>query len=209
GFGKFRNKAANKNGIADRQKSVNLNSGRSQHFMKNYFLLFCLILLPFLPASAQDIVVKLGKSPVPIDEYFTISVTLKNQQLKTIGKFPEIEGFEKSNRFSSTKTNTVNGQVASIEQTITQNYAALKEGKYEITPFSIEVNGRKIESEGGVVEVGPAGATSNAMPPLQGFGLLDQLFGKQKPQEYIDKKEDAFLAFSVGKDEVFVGEGVP
>src|SRR5690606_2855613 len=37
----------------------------------------------------------------------------------------------------------------------------------------------------------------------------DQLFGKQKPQEYIDKKEDAFLAFSVGKDEVFVGEGVP
>ncbi|MBK0401500.1 BatD family protein [Adhaeribacter sp. BT258] len=175
--------------------------------MKKRLILFCLLLLPFLPAFAQEIVVKLGKSPVPIDEYFTISVTLKNEQLKTIGKFPEIEGFEKSNRFSSTQTNTVNGQVSSVEQTITQNYAALKEGEFPVKPFSIEVNGRKVESKGGTVKVGPP--ATKAAPPLQGFGLLDELFGKQKPQEYIDKKEDAFLAFSTGKDEIFAGEGLP
>jgi hypothetical protein len=179
-------------------------------YMRNYLLLFCLILIPFLPAAAQEMVIKFGKSPVPIDEYFTITVTLKNQQLKAIGKFPDIEGFEKSNRFSATTTNIVNGQI-STEQSITQNYAALKEGEYQIKPFSIEVNGKKAESKGGTVKVvASAGQPKGgaALPPLQGFGLLDDLFGNQKPQEYIDKKEDAFLAFSASKDQVYVGEGV-
>src|SRR6478735_4932992 len=120
--------------------------------MKRCLLLFCLLLIAFSGARAQEVEIKLGKSPVPLDEYFTISATLKNQQLKTIGKFPELEGFEKSNRFSSTTTNIVNGQI-STEQTITQNYAALKEGEFQIKPFSIEVNGKKNESKGGTVKV--------------------------------------------------------
>lgn len=177
--------------------------------MRILFLLFCLIILPFSSALAQEVEIKLGKSPVPIDEYFTISATLKNQQLKTIGKFPELEGFEKSNRFSSTTTNIVNGQI-STEQTITQNYAPLKEGEFTIKPFTLEVNGKTLAFKGGKVRVGPAADpnAANNQPPLQGFGLLDELFGKQKPQEYIDKKEDAFLAFSTDKSEAYVGEGV-
>ncbi|KAA9333680.1 BatD family protein [Adhaeribacter soli] len=178
--------------------------------MKNFCVLFCFLLIPFLPVAAQEVIIKLGKSPVPIDEYFTISVTLKNQQLKNIGKFPDLEGFEKSNRFSSTTTNIVNGQI-STEQTITQNYAALKEGEIEIEPFSIEVNGKAVESKGGTVKVVPSTGQAppgTGVPPVQGFGLLDELFGKQKPQEYIDKQEDAFLAFSTSKNEVFVGEGL-
>src|SRR5688572_14713841 len=144
--------------------------------MKNYVLLFCLILIPFFGALAQEVVIKLGKSPVPIDEYFTISATLKNQQLKTIGKFPELEGFEKSNRFSSTTTNIVNGQI-STEQTITQNYAPLKEGEFVIKPFTLEINGKTVAFKGGKVKVGPAAARPNAgtkPAPLQGFGLLDE-----------------------------------
>src|SRR5688572_714450 len=178
--------------------------------MKNYVLLFCLILIPFFGALAQEVVIKLGKSPVPIDEYFTISATLKNQQLKTIGKFPEIEGFEKSNRFSSTTTNIVNGQI-STEQTVTQNYAPLKEGEFTIKPFTLEVNGKTVSFKGGKVRIGPPATNPNAgsqQPPISGFGLLDDLFGKQKPQEYIDKKEDAFLAFSADKEQVYVGEGL-
>ena len=179
--------------------------------MKKYPFLFILLLLPFFGALAQEVVIKLGKSPVPIDEYFTVSATLKNQQLKTIGKFPELEGFEKSNRFSSTTTNIVNGQI-STEQTITQNYAPLKEGEFTIEPFSLEVNGKTVRFKGGKVRVGPPAANPSAgggnQPPVSGFGLLDELFGKQKPQEYIDKKEDAFLAFSAAKEQVFVGEGL-
>src|SRR6478735_4638007 len=178
--------------------------------MERFLLLFCLVLIAFSGARAQEVVIKLGKSPVPIDEYFTISATLKNQQLKTIGKFPELEGFEKSNRFSSTTTNIVNGQI-STEQTITQNYAPLKEGEFPIKAFTLEVNGKTVAFKGGKVKIGPPAADPNAIanqPPLQGFGLLDELFGKQKPQEYIDKKEDAFLAFSTAKPEVYVGEGL-
>ena len=190
-------------------KSVTLNL-LNQPGMKRYLLLFTLFLIPFFGALAQEVVIKLGKSPVPIDEYFTISATLKNQQLKTIGKFPELEGFEKSNRFSSTTTNIVQGQI-STEQTITQNYAPLKEGEFVIEPFTLEVNGKTVSFKGGKVTVGPPAANPNAgnnQPPISGFGLLDELFGKQKPQEYIDKEEDAFLAFSTDKNQVYVGEGL-
>lgn len=178
--------------------------------MKTYLLLLSLFLIPFFGVRAQEVVIKLGRSPVPIDEYFTIAVTLKNQQLKTIGKFPELEGFEKSNRFSSTTTNIVNGQI-STEQTITQNYAPLKEGEFVIKPFTLEINGKTVGFKGEKVTVGPPAANPNAgnnSPPISGFGLLDDLFGKQKPQEYIDKQEDAFLAFSTTKNQVYVGEGL-
>lgn len=177
--------------------------------MKNYLLLFCFFLIPFLPAAAQQVRIELGKSPVPIDEYFTISVTLENQILKTIGKFPEIEGFQKSNRFSTTTTNIVNGQI-STAQTVTQNYAPLKEGEFQIKPFSIEVNGKAAEFKGGTVKVvsSQAQTAPGKQPPVQGFGLLDELFGPQKPKEFIDKKEDAFLAFSPSRNKVFVGEGL-
>ncbi len=178
-------------------------------FMKTYCLLFCLLLIPVFCALAQEATITLGKSPVPIDEYFTISATIKNQQLKTIGKFPELEGFEKSNRFSSTTTNIVNGQI-STEQTITQNYAPLQEGEFAIRPFTLEINGKTVAFTGGKVKVGPAAANPNAsrQPPVQGFGFLDELFGRQKPQEFVDKQEDAFFSFATDKDQVFVGEGL-
>lgn len=178
--------------------------------MKKKLVLFYLFLIPFFPALAQKVRIELGKCPVPIDQYFTISVTLENQILKTISKFPEIEGFQKSNRFSSTTTNIINGQI-STAQTVTQNYAPLKEGEFQIKPFSIEVNGRKHDFKGGTVKIVPAETQPNAgqqLPPLQGYGILDELFGKQKPREFIDKKEDAFLAFSPQKTTVFVGEGL-
>jgi hypothetical protein len=178
--------------------------------MRILILLFSLILIPFFPALAQQVSIELGKSPVPIDQYFTVSVTLENQVLKTISKFPEIEGFHKSNRFSSTTTNIINGQI-STAQTVTQNYAPLKEGEFQIKPFSIEVNGQKHEFKGGSVTVVPPEAQPGAgqqMPPVQGFGLLDELFGDRKPREFIDKKEDAFLAFSPQKSTVFAGEGL-
>jgi hypothetical protein len=38
--------------------------------------------------------------------------------------------------------------------------------------------------------------------------LLDQLFGKPKPQEYIEPKDNAFLALVPDKTSVFTGEGV-
>jgi hypothetical protein len=178
--------------------------------MNKYLLFFCFILIPFFPAAAQQVRIEPGKSPVPIDEYFTISVTLENQILKTIGKFPELEGFQKSNRFTSTTTNIVNGQI-STAQTVTQNYAPLKEGEFQIKPFSIEVNGKLAEFKGGTVKVVPAQAQptpGKQLPPVQGFGLLDDLFGPQKPREFIDKQEDAFLIFSPNKTKVYVGEGL-
>src|SRR5690606_6233060 len=145
----------------------------------------CLILIPFWAAYGQETRIELGKSVVPVDEYFTISVTLKDQQLKSIGKFPDLERFEKSNRFSSTRTSTLNGQVSATEQTITQNYAALKEGEFTIKPFSIELNGKTVESKGGNVKVVAAGGQSSV--PETDADLFEELFGNRQPREFIDK----------------------
>lgn len=161
----------------------------------------------------------LGKSAFPINEYYTISFRLRGAPLERYSAFPELEGFKKSGKSSTTTTRTVNGQ-SSTELTITQRYAAFAEGTFVVKPFTMTVNGLALRSEGATLRVGPQAATSPpaaATPPvgtapgngpLQGIGLLDKLFGKPKPQEYVEPQDQAFLAVVPDKAQVVVGEGV-
>ncbi|UOQ78367.1 BatD family protein [Hymenobacter sp. 5516J-16] len=158
----------------------------------------------------------LGKSVFPINEYYTISFRLRGAPLERYSAFPEIEGFKKSGKSSTTTTRTVNGQ-SSTELTITQRYAAFAQGTFTLKPFSMTVNGLAVRSEGATLRVNPQqAATTPAVPappapgasPLQGIGLLDKLFGKPKPQEYVEPQDQAFLAVVPDKNSVFVGEGV-
>jgi len=167
------------------------------------------------PADAGQAVITLGRTEFPINEYFTISFTLRGAALDRYSAFPDIEGFKKSGKLNTTTTRTVGGQ-SSIELTITQRYAAYQEGEVELPPFTITVNGRPVQSPGATLQVGPqqttpnpptAGATPNNQP-LQGIGLLDDLFGKPKPEAYVEPKDHAFLALVADKSSVYVGEGV-
>jgi len=159
-------------------------------------------------ARGQQISIELGKSPVPINQYFTISIKLQNQGLKEYTPFPDIEGFKKSSKFSSTKTIITGGNTTTI-LTITQNYAALEVGAYELRPFTLKVNGQTVQSAGMQVKVVPMTATSP-----QGINLPN-LIAPQAPDpvaeaqpEFIDKEDNAFLTLYTSKKEVFVGEGV-
>ena len=53
-----------------------------------------------LPVYGQQISIELGPSNIPIETYFTISIRLKGQTLKETPLFPELDGFQKSSRFS-------------------------------------------------------------------------------------------------------------
>ncbi|MBF9253298.1 BatD family protein [Pontibacter sp. 172403-2] len=161
-----------------------------------------------LPARGQQVSIELGKSPVPINQYYTISIKLQNQPLKDYTPFPDIEGFKKSSKFSSTKTIITGGTTTTI-LTITQNYAALEEGTYELKPFTMKVNGQTVQSAGMQLKVLPMTANSP-----QGINLPN-LIAPQAPDpvaeaqpEFIEKEDNAFLTLYTSKKEVFVGEGV-
>jgi len=154
---------------------------------------------------AQDVSVKLGKSEVGLNEYFTISIQVQNDRLKQYGEFPTIEGFVKRGTSSSTSTNIVNGRMSST-QSIIQNYQATGKGTFTLKPFTISINGKEVRSEGTTISVGePIRRQSrNAF----GRDPFDDFFGrKSAPAEFVDVEADAFAALSLDKNEVYVGEG--
>ncbi|PKV66651.1 BatD family protein [Pontibacter ramchanderi] len=173
--------------------------------MRLSFLLALLYLLVLVPAFGQQARIELGKSPLPINTYFTVSIRLQDQQLKDYSPFPEIEGFKKSNRFSSTKTVIAGGKTTTV-LTITQNYAALAEGDYEVKPFSMTVNGQILQSAGMKIRVGPMAAVSPQGPDLVIPQQPEQ--SEEQPQEYVDQEDNAFLTLYTDKKEVYVGEGL-
>ncbi|WP_159437406.1 BatD family protein [Hymenobacter daecheongensis] len=163
---------------------------------------------PPAPTSAAEADIVLGRPQLSINEYYTISFRLRGAALEKYSAFPDLEGFKKSGKSSTTTTRIVNGKT-SVELTITQRYAAYGEGDYVLKPFTMTINGLTVRSGGGAVRVVSQPAAAAPAPgPVQGLGLLDQLFGKPKPQEYVELQDQAFLALVPDKMSVFVGEGV-
>jgi hypothetical protein len=176
--------------------------------MRLLIVLVLLYLFSWVPALAQQARIELGKSPVPINTYFTVSIRLQDQPLKDYSPFPEIEGFKKSNRFSSTQTVVKGGQTTSV-LTITQNYAALGEGDFELKPFTMKVNGQSLQSAGMKIKVAPMTTVSPQAPDLQNLVIPQETGqGEERPQEYVDKEDNAFLTLYTDKKEVYVGEGL-
>lgn len=170
------------------------------------------------PASSPAVVeLVLGPARLPLTSYYTIAFRLRGAALEAYSAFPELEGFKKSGRTSTTTTRIVRGQSFS-ELTITQRYAPYGEGPQVIKPFQMTVNGQLVRSAGATVLVeaaAPAPAAAPAATPpagqpgeLQAVGDLDQLFGKPKPSLYQEVPDHASLAVVAEKAQVFVGEGV-
>lgn len=154
---------------------------------------------------AQNAKIILGPDKIALNQAFTITVEVQNDRIKDIGNFPELEGFNKISRSSSSSTNIINGQY-STTQSIIQNYGPIQEGAVIIKPFTIEVNGQLIKSPGKRVTIGPALQQQKRYDPFS-YDPFEDFFGRRQPQEFIEVKEDAFLALTIDKNEVFVGEG--
>lgn len=161
--------------------------------------------------NAQEISLELGPDEVALNRNFIIKVTIKEGTIKSISDFPDIEGLAKRGTSSSSNTNIVNGKVSS-SQSLIQKYLPLNEGTITIPPFTIEVNGQTLSSPGKRITITkPVERRSNSRRRgIDAFGddPFDNFFGRnRKEPEFVDVKEDAFLALTTDKDEVFVGEG--
>jgi len=179
---------------------------KSSHVL--LILLFALSSISGL--NAQDLTVQLGKDQVGLNELFTITVTLQNGTIKSYTDFPDIDGFAKRGTSSTSKTNIVNGQITS-SQSIIQRYLPLEQGTYTLNNFSLKVNGADVSSNGKTIKIGPP-VERNRNSRRGRFDTFGNLFGREddrntKSPEFVDVKEDAFLALTTDKDEVYVGEG--
>lgn len=173
--------------------------------MKTILFLF----LSFIIGSnlwAQDVKIELGDSEIAANEVFTITISIENDVIESYDNFPEIPGFTKRGTSSSSSTNIINGQI-SRSQSVTQNYMPSGEGTYTLKSFYMKVNDEVYSSSGKTITVGPPVQSRRNYDPFRN-DPFDDLFGRQEEQEFVEVEDDAFLAISTDKNQIYVGEGV-
>jgi len=145
----------------------------------------------------NDPTIEFGPRNLKIDEPFTISVVIPDEENRPTVTFPEITGLEKRSKSATSAINTVGGKKI-VVQTISQQYFALKEGTYDIESFTITVNGIKIKSEETTVEYSLGTLANNGFIGPEEMELIP---------ESENNGADIFLSVSTNKKSVFIREG--
>lgn len=212
--------------------------------MGRFFLVIALLIALLSAANAQqpvlqqpiskrqaaatapaDVALLPGLATLPVTGVFTLGFQLRGGGVARYSAFPELEGFKKSGKTSTTTTRIVQGR-RFADLTITQRYVPYGEGEYTIKPFQLTVNDVVLHGGGTTVRVGPALLPSPTPPnptslnpatltkpanptaPLQAVADLDKMFGKPKPALYQEQPDRAFLAVLADRPSVFMGQGV-
>ena len=165
-----------------------------------------LFLLIFTVTKAQKIQITLGADEIGENQAWTITLSVQNDRLKSYDNFPEIDGFRKRGTSTQSTQNIINGQISSA-QSIIMSYLPLRQGTFTVPDFTMKVNDKRINVAGKKVKVGPA--VQQQQDPSRSLfdrNPADDFFGRGET-EFIDINDDAFLAFTTSKDEVYTGEG--
>lgn len=170
------------------------------------FFAFCTIILPST-IFGQKIQIELGPDEIGENQAWTITITVSNERLRNYDNFPDIEGFRKRGTSTQSQTSIVNGQISS-SQSVVMSYLPTRQGIFALPPFKIKVNDEVISSSGKKIVVGPPIQTQQRDPFRSLFDRdpTSDFFGRGET-EFVDVKEDALLALTTNKNEVFVGEG--
>jgi hypothetical protein len=163
----------------------------------NIFLCFSVF------ASAQnqlpEITIETGTPVLSINQPFTISVIIRNSEERPQITFPDLPGLQKRSASATTAISSSGGKQTLI-QTITQQYIAIREGRYEVPAATVTVNGEKIKTETFTLTITDDtidGLTAGADPEAGSELLPDELLAQG----------DVFLAVQVTRQNVFVREG--
>jgi len=154
---------------------------------------------------AQNVQVTLGPAEIGENQAWTITVTVQNERLKNYDNFPDIEGFRKRGQSTQSTTNIINGQISS-SQSVIMTYAPTRQGTFNIPAFTMKVNDKPVNVAGKKVKVGAA-VQQQQRDAFRGFFDRDDDFFGRGETEFVDVRDDAFLALTTNKDEVYVGEG--
>lgn len=170
------------------------------------FTVIIAFLLIFSATSAQKIQITLGPDEIGENQVWTITLTVQNDRLRSYDNFPDIDGFRKRGTSTQSTQNIINGQISS-SQSIVMTYLPLKQGTFTVLDFSMKVNDKTMRVTGKKVKVGPP--AQQQQDPFRSFfdRSPDDFFGRGDA-EFVDIKEDAFLALTTSKEEVYTGEGI-
>ncbi|MEX2232254.1 MAG: BatD family protein [Cyclobacteriaceae bacterium] len=162
-------------------------------------------LLIFTATRAQKVQITLGPDEIGENQAWTITLTVQNDRLKSYDNFPDIDGFRKRGTSTQSTQNIINGQISS-SQSIIMTYLPLKQGTSTVPDFTMKVNDKSVRVTGKKVRVGPA--VQQQQDPFRSFfdQRGDDFFGRSD-NEFVDINDDAFLALTTNKDEVYTGEG--
>ena len=176
--------------------------------IKKTFSTIILILFWYNSLFCQQISISITPENLNVGETLQITITAKNEKIKTYGNFPEVNGLKKVGISSASSTNFINGKMSSSQEII-QNYIAIKEGVINIPLFEIEVNGYKITSNKKLINVdNKKPEENNNNNPFNNFfdPFKDNFFDRNQ-DEFIDVEADAFLSLNTNKKIIKVGEG--
>ena len=173
-----------------------------------YAVLLGMVALCSFQVLSQDITIELGPDEIAENHGFTVSIVIKNGRLRSYDDFPDFPGFTKRGTSSESSTNIINGQISSTHK-IVMTYAATGQGTFTLPPFQMTVNGEIVSSPGKTVKVGPPKSNTQRNNSFFGHDPFEDFFGRKRtaPTEFVDIAEDAFLALTVDKNEVYLGEG--
>ena len=194
--------------------------------VKNYYInisiLFC-FLLSFATKAQQsnDVSLIIGEKNITLEDPFIVTVIVKfvGDAQTPECTFPDLPNFTKRGFSKSTARSFVSGQPVST-CTITQNYAAKKEGNLKVSNFKVIVNGMDLKSESFLVKVAKAISPEKKLPnneetplykdnPDKKEDFTDFIEGNNTSPEIVNlnAKEDAFMSLSSSKSNPYVGEG--
>jgi hypothetical protein len=158
-----------------------------------------------IQSAAAQVKIILGPDEIGENQGWTITITIANERLKSYDNFPEIEGFRKRGTSNQETTSIVNGQISS-SQSLTMTYLPLKQGTVTVKNFTMKVNDKSYNVSGKKVKIGPAVAQRDPFKSFFDRTPADEFFGRDEA-EFVAIDDDAFLAVTTSKDEVYVGEG--
>lgn len=157
-------------------------------------------------SGQNNIQISLGPDEIGENQSWTITITVNNDRLKSYENFPDIEGFRKRGTSNQSQTSIINGQMSS-SQSVIMTYTPMKQGTFTVPSFKMKVNDQFISVTGKKVKVGAAvQAQRDPFRSMFDSDPTDSFFGKSET-EFVDIKEDALLALTTSKNEVYVGEG--
>ncbi|UTA69719.1 BatD family protein [Emticicia sp. 21SJ11W-3] len=140
--------------------------------------------ISFFASAQDDVKIEFGKKNLMIDEPLVVNVIIKGSDKSVVSNFPDIPGFTKTDR----KITHAKGQ----QHTITQNYTPIKEGSYRVSSFELTINGKIYESEPVMITVAAPDEDEEENKEVISFESL---------------KDNAFLALTIDKSNVYVSEG--
>ncbi|HEY5690342.1 MAG TPA: BatD family protein, partial [Cyclobacteriaceae bacterium] len=176
--------------------------------LKPVFFLFLTLFASYSSTLfAQKVQIDLGPDEIGENQGWTITVTVSNDRLNNYDNFPDIEGFRKRGTSTQSQTSIVNGQISS-SQSVVMTYLPTRQGVFTLPAFKMKINDEIISSPGKRITVGPPIQTQQIDPFRSLFDRdpTSDFFGRGET-EFVDVKEDALLALTTNKNEVYVGEG--